>query len=656
MVGLVISLLMVVNIGQLYYAQRDLQRQAVMAALAGAGVASGCLNGGVPGNTTPTVTSAVTNALNNNGGSGSLLTGINGSSAVQLGWANDTAGQALVEGGATIFTAPSDGLRYFQTLSDNDSHINAVRVNLSEPQPTPFGTGFSLFGATFSGKNAGSLYASATAAQQPLGAFSIGSTLASLNTSSSTLLNPLLSGLLGSSVNLTAIGYQGLAQTQVSLANLEVAAGVNNLQSLLSLSTNAAGLKTIFAAAVNQANPSVANTITGLTLGTTQSTQSVSLSNILGNIATGLNPTVTDAAGAVPFVNALDLLMALGQAAAGTSANQYYQINIPAAVSINGVTSVAAFVNLEQLMQPSTLGPVGTTQSTAQINLHLRLQVSPTAVTSLLSSLLGALANLNAYINLGIDIKVAAATGTLSAITCPRVAGASSPTATVNVSTGVSRIKIGSFTGSPSLNPDLDSNGGTLLSVTAKVGLLATSVSVTGTTTGHPPISDDPPGIGLGSGSSTFTVFSPAQKISGNEYSAYYSACNNNTASADPTDCGGTTDPNNPASPVPSVNVTSGLTTLVSNLLADTSISINASVLGIIPVSLTTNAVTSALNSALIAPLSAGTTGLEDALIDPLLQYLGVQLGSGTILMQAVEVGQPVLTSTALPGTAKAGS
>src|SRR5262249_37127720 len=152
---------------------------------------------------------------------------------------------------------------HFVALSDGDPRINAVAVNLTAQKP-------GLIGSFFSDASSRTLYASATAAQQPLGGFSVGSTLASLNTTSSTLLNPLLSALLGTSVNLNAVDYVNMASTQISLANLMVAAGVNDLNSLLALNTNVAGLQQILAAATNTVNPSVAQLIQGLTLGNAQ--------------------------------------------------------------------------------------------------------------------------------------------------------------------------------------------------------------------------------------------------------------------------------------------------------------------------------------------------------------------------------------------------
>jgi uncharacterized membrane protein len=54
----------------------------------------------------------------------------------------------------------------------------------------------------------------------PVGSFSIGSSLARLNTGDSAVLNPVLSGLLHSTVNLSALDYKGLAGAGVSLADL----------------------------------------------------------------------------------------------------------------------------------------------------------------------------------------------------------------------------------------------------------------------------------------------------------------------------------------------------------------------------------------------------------------------------------------------------
>ena len=155
---LVPILLLALNIGQLYYAQRDLEKQATLAALSAVQVVSGCVNEGVPG-LLDEVTDEVTRIIglnlagNADGAASALMTGINGSPAVEVGRIN-----------------VDSGLRRFEALSDGDSRVNAVRVNLSRAQPP------SLM-AALGGGGGGTpmLYASATAQQAPIGAFTVGS-------------------------------------------------------------------------------------------------------------------------------------------------------------------------------------------------------------------------------------------------------------------------------------------------------------------------------------------------------------------------------------------------------------------------------------------------------------------------------------------------
>jgi uncharacterized membrane protein len=54
----------------------------------------------------------------------------------------------------------------------------------------------------------------------------VGSYIASVNTAQSALLNPLLGGLLGSTVNLTAVKYDGLAKSDITLAELATVGGL----------------------------------------------------------------------------------------------------------------------------------------------------------------------------------------------------------------------------------------------------------------------------------------------------------------------------------------------------------------------------------------------------------------------------------------------
>ncbi len=589
--------LLAINIGMLYYAQRDLQRMATVGAMAGVQVSSGCRNPadpGVPGSLA-LATTQVQQAIKNNNGNVGLLTGIGGAPAVQVGMISNNS-----------------GTHTFVPLADGSSQINAVRVNLERTAPSILG------GGLFPGGAPVTLMASATAQEQPLGSFSIGSTLLSLNTATS-VLNPLLSGLLGASVNLSAVDYQGLAQTQISLANLMVAANVTDLNSLLAVDTNVAGLQTLLAAATNTVNPSVASLLTGLTLGTTQSGTDVPLAELLGNVGVALNPTVTDVAANVPFVNVLDMLTAIGEAAA---AKNGITLALPVSINIPGLVGVYAFLQVLEPPQLSGLGPVGTTQTTAQVILKVRANVGTGGVLGLLS-LLGTAAN----INLGIDVNVANAKGTIATLVCPSDSAAS-PSATVAVNTGLVTLQLGGFFGSPSAAPSITATDAPLLNITA-LGIPVVTLGV-----------KVPPSTTLGGGSGTagpFTEYAAPVPVPDSPHSYYYVACNSTTENT----CAAS-DSSNPQTPVSSVDIASGITKLVGQLSAKNNLSVD--VLGIGLGGLL-DPIISALNTALLTPV----TTLVDSLLNPLLAALGVQVGSGTLLWQLFENGQPLIVTSCLP-------
>jgi uncharacterized membrane protein len=599
-VAMITSMLLGINIGMLYYAQRDLQKMAVMGALAGVQISSGCRNSGVPG-TTAAAKTRVLSAMQANTTDtayASYLTGIDGAAAVQVGHVND-----------------SSGTHTFVALADGNAQIDAVRVNLSRTSPSLFGAGF------FPGSAPITLKASATARQQPLGAFSIGSTLLTLNTSES-LLNPLLGGLLGTSLSLSAVSYNGLAQTKLSLANLMVAANVTDLSSLLSVSTNANALKAILASASGQVSSGTASLITGITLGTVQAGTTVSLGDILGGIGTGLNPTVTDIAAQVPFLNALDLLAALGYDATYRSGG-VVPITLPVSLTIPGLTSVYVFLQVLSPMQPSGFGPVGTTQTTSQVVLKLRANVDTSGVLGLLSALA------QATINLGLDVNVANATGTIQSLVCPS-ASSTNPSATVAVNTSVVKLTLGGFNGNPQSDPVIGPAGSDppLLNVT----LLGIPIVTLGVKT--------PVTASLITGNGTagaFTNYTTPQLIANTTHNYLYNACN--SLSTNPCT---TTDSTNPQTPVSSTDIATGISNLVGSLVNHGNLSID--VLGIGLGSLL-DPIISALNTAILAPV----TSLVSSLLNPLLAALGVQVGSGTVLWQAFETGQPVIVTTALP-------
>jgi uncharacterized membrane protein len=111
---------------------------------------------------------------------------------------------------------------------DSALHDRPMSVKVTAGNTVPA----SLFAGGILGEEA-TLQASAVAQRQALAGFSGGSGLLSLDSKKSALLNPLLGGILGSSVNLTLVSYQGIAATNITLESLRIAAGVGTVQELL---------------------------------------------------------------------------------------------------------------------------------------------------------------------------------------------------------------------------------------------------------------------------------------------------------------------------------------------------------------------------------------------------------------------------------------
>ncbi|HWY24223.1 MAG TPA: hypothetical protein VNX47_04855, partial [Nevskia sp.] len=292
-----------------------------------------------------------------------------------------------------------------------------------------------------------------------------------------------------------------------------------------------------------------------------------------------------------------------------------------------GLANLHVFLKVLEPPQLSGFGPVGTSQQTSQIQLKIRTNVNTSGVLGVLP-LLDALAQVT--INLGIDVTVADAAGTIATLACPST-NTPNPSATVAVTTGLTRITLGGFSGNPQTDPDITGTDQPLLNVKLVVPLVTLGVKT--------PATDYPPGIGSGSGTAgPFTKYLiPTQPIVGTTHNYLYLACNSTVENP----CT-VADPNNPQTPVSSTDIAAGITGLVGSLANKNNL--NVDVLGIGLGSLL-DPIIAALNTALLTPV----TSLVDSLLNPLLAALGVQVGSGTVLWQAFETGMPVIVTTTLP-------
>lgn len=620
---LVPILALAINIGQLYYAQRDLEKQATLAALSATQVASGCANDGTPG-LLPAVTAEVTRIIDANNiggtiGSAALIgSGINGFPGVEVGMIKAVG-----------------GLRTFVPLADGNPAVNAVRVNLTRPQPTPF---LIPFGAVFGG---GNLFASATAQQAAVGSFSVGSGLLSLNGG---IVNGLLGGLLcapgdtacqNSIISLNVVNSMtGLVNTQITLGQLGTAVGlsVTDLSDPLNLSLGLLSATPrlndlldglVGALADDVVDPVVINLLRGLANAASNPGE-VPLGQLLG--------AVNGLGGDTPIINLFDLLIALGQATVANPSG-VTPIALPINLNVPGVAKVSVFL---KVLEPPQLGlgrPGQAEAKTAQIRLLVRIEAGGilNGLLDLINNVLGLVffilgGNLTVVpppLNLGVDVAVASAAATLERIQCPR-SGVNNgePIVGIDAATATATVEVGTFSGSASSAPALSATG-TLPLVSLKLlgggldlGLGLTSVGV-GATAPAPlaPITD-------------FTIIGTPARGQPLVYRA---------------------DGIPPAAAVAANPQSISAPTTVSinlNLISTPTGSGLGGFLG--------GLLSAILNGvlALLNPLLALVNGLTTTLVDPLLSLLGIQLGKATVTMNAVQTGQPILVSTCLPGTA----
>ena len=180
----------------------------------------------------------------------------------------------VVGNGNTLVTrcgSVTTGASGQRTFSANPALSSAIQVVASKTVTTSVAGGvWALFSGNPVSLNT-VLSATAVAAKPTpsLAQLTINSTLASVNTASASLLNPLFSGLLGGNLNLTIAGWNGLLNTNISLLsyldqlaiNLGVTAG--NYTQLLN--TNVTASQLIQAAiTVLTANGATADVLTAL--------------------------------------------------------------------------------------------------------------------------------------------------------------------------------------------------------------------------------------------------------------------------------------------------------------------------------------------------------------------------------------------------------
>ncbi|GAC1623740.1 MAG: TadG family pilus assembly protein [Nevskia sp.] len=439
MLVLVPVLALALDVGQLYYAQRDLQRLATVASLDASRVESGCYLGGdgTPGSLSA-AQAAVAAALAANG--------------VTTGGPTPSPITSTVDFGK-FDNSTTPGTRVFTVLDDKAAGVDAVRVTLQRPMP-PLLVGFLT--PTPAG---GILQASASAQHAATASYMIGTTLLNIDSTRATLLNNIYGPIIGAppgALNINAVGYQGLANANVTVEALAASLGLNLvtpgklLGTKLPLPDFINALANAAAASGQAAAASTLDTIAAFA----DPNRKTSLGDVLG-LESGAEQLI----GALP-INTLDLLNALALSAS----KGFYPIKLPSLGLNLGGVQVDTYLTVLNPLQPSGglgLGRPGLVQgtprtyaNTSQIALLLRASV---VVPGL------------ATVRLGTDVNTASATSYLKGIRCPTGTGASQstqPTAFINATPSLANLTVGSF---PPANPTGPLTGGSLVGVGSPV-------------------------------------------------------------------------------------------------------------------------------------------------------------------------------------------
>jgi uncharacterized membrane protein len=488
----------------------------------------------------------------------------------------------------------SAGLRGFAVAPPEEAV--AVNVTLVDPAPQRILPMFS--------SGAGNLRAQAAAFSAPVAALSVGSSLASLDATDSAVLNAVLGGLLGvppGGLALDAVSYRGLANAQVSLQQL-VDTGVvaGGVEDFLITEITAPSFLTALGTALSNTDPALAALIDQIAA--VADPGRTVLPGALFPVEAGLESVVAS----LP-VNVGDLLSAIALAAA-----QGAPVNLPVPVSLPGVAS--ANLQIKVIEPPQFGGPgrpgIGANGQprvqahTAQALLQLDIALTPININ------LPPLTSINLAAELHLYLTLAQATAAMTGLTC---ASPIQPfhSVTVDVDTGLASLGLGTFDDLASANPqpitgpplvDTNVNILTLPPIGLRVDANAGPIDV-GTEMSRELLFEGPfvPQLAQASPANTQRVGTPVGAAL-------------DTALAD----------------------------LASSLDLDVTLSLPAVGVLLRPLlntvaGLLTSQVAPALASAISPVLSA----VDDALLNPLLDILGLDLGAADVTVESVRISQP---------------
>jgi len=345
---------LVVDSARLWMQQRKLQAIADIAAIEAARSLDGCESGD-GASTLPAVLNAAQIAAQNNGFQGSLASSPN---IVDLGRVNT-----------------SSGIREF--ISGDGA--SAVYVRATQQVPS------SLIAGGLFGDNIVLSAEAVSLAASSMASFSAGSFTARLNSEDSVLLNTLLPTILGSPLNLSAVSYEGIAKTRLTLQDLlDAAVDIGNYQELLDTDIQLAELLDLFVEAASQNGTADVQAIAAM-----QNIANIAVRNLsltLGDVLAVTTPDPSSAANV--DLNALSLIITSILVANGNNA-----INLPLGVNLASIANINAMITVVEppriaVGSPANAdGSICTYAETAQVRISVPVSVNIPLLASINLSL-----------------------------------------------------------------------------------------------------------------------------------------------------------------------------------------------------------------------------------------------------------------------------
>jgi uncharacterized membrane protein len=305
----------------------------------------------------------------------------------------------------TSFAAPSYGCLWIHPRPTNEPPCNAVQVTAAQSVPQVFYGGFRTLMGHGLGANG-----STVAADTPESTFSIGTYLASYTSQDMMALNVIL-GALGTSANITLVGYQGLANTFVTVNQLITASGgLLTPSNVMTTSLPGNEWSIIWQDAVaNQVaqlncaatpTPGPCNAASALSSLGSWST-SASLCQMVSINGSSCTNGDLSAAAETTSLNVLQMLTTEAEAANGTNA-----LGLTGALNLTvpglGISNVQLFLTQGQVPQVA-IGTTGATASTSQVTADVQMTLSIAGVS------LGVL---------DVPLSAASGTATLNTLSC----------------------------------------------------------------------------------------------------------------------------------------------------------------------------------------------------------------------------------------------